>query len=78
MKTNLPVTDLALPVSTGNVARPYSVSRPVRTASGYDAAGVLDTVEIGGGKFQPVPADTPIKQVPAQKSGKGIYIDLWA
>jgi hypothetical protein len=46
--------------------------------SGYDADGVIDTVEIRRYDFRPLPVTEKSKIRGAAGSGKGLYIDLWA
>jgi hypothetical protein len=46
--------------------------------SGYDADGVIDTVEIRRYDFRPLPVTVKSKIRGAAGSGKGLYINLWA
>jgi hypothetical protein len=78
MKVNLQRTNLTLPVPAGTEARLYPLSRPARTHAGYDASGVIDTVEIRRGNFQALPANGQVKNLSTPQTGKGVYIDLWA
>lgn len=78
MKANLYRTELMLPVPAGAEARPYPLSKPTRVHSGYDASGIIDTVEIRRGNFQALPADKQVKNPSTPPTGKGIYIDFWA
>jgi hypothetical protein len=78
MKVNLQRTNLTLPAPVGTEARLYPLSRPQRTPAGYDASGVIDTVEIRRGNFQALPANRQINNLFTPQTGKGIYIDLWA
>jgi|WetSurMetagenome_2_1015567.scaffolds.fasta_scaffold496069_1 hypothetical protein len=77
MKADLSRTDLTLPIPIGAEARLYRILSPKHKPSGYDVSGVIDTVEIRRGDFQPLAAAT-VKNIPVSKTGKGVYIDLWA
>jgi hypothetical protein len=79
MIVNLQRTNLTLPVAAGTEARLYPLSRPARAHSGYNASGIIDTVEIRRGNFQALPANRQVKNLSTQPpTGKGVYIDLWA
>lgn len=79
MKVNLQRTNLMLPVAAGTEARLYPLSKPPRTHSGYDASGIIDTVEIRRSNFQVLPANRQVKNLSTPpQTGKGVYIDLWA
>ena len=78
MNANLRRTELTLPVPVGAEARLHPLSRPARAHSGYDTSGIIDTVEIRRGNFQTLPANPRMKNLPVAKTGKGIYLDLWA
>jgi hypothetical protein len=78
MKANLERTNLTLPVPAGTEARLHPLSKPTRVQPGYDASGIIDTVEIRRGNFQALPADKQLKNLTTPQTGKGVYIDLWA
>jgi hypothetical protein len=78
MKVNPQQTNLTLPVAAATAARLYPLLKPARTNAGYDASGVIDTVEIRRGNFQALPANRQVKYPAPTPAGKGTYIDLWA
>ena len=78
MKVNLQQTNLTLPVPAATAARLYPLSKTARTHAGYDASGVIDTVEIRRGNFQALPANRQVQNPVSPPAGKGVYIDLWA
>ena len=78
MKADLNRIDIKLPIPVMAEAHLYPISKPPRPTSGYDVSGVIDTVEIRRGDFQTLPAAKQARNIPASKTGKGIYIDLWA
>ena len=78
MKADLNRIDLTLPIPVMAKAHLYPISKPPRPTSGYDAAGVIDTVEIRRGNYQTLPAAKPARNIPVSKTGKGVYIDFWA
>ena len=78
MKVARPPIDLTLPVPARADGRLSSVQKSPRMRSGYDADGVIDTVEIRRYDFRPLPVTEKSKIRGAAGSGKGLYIDLWA
>jgi len=78
MKADLNRIDIKLPIPVMAEAHIYPISKPPRLTSGYDASGVIDTVEIRHGDFQTLPAAKQARYIPASRTGKGVYIDLWA
>ena len=67
-----------MPVPAGTELRIYPLPRPARMHAGYDASGIIDTVEIRRGDFQALPANRQVKNPARPPAGKGTYIDLWA
>ena len=78
MKADLNRIEIKLPMPIMAEAHIYPISKPHRLTSSYDASGVIDTVEIRRGDFQTLPAAKQARNIPASKTGKGVYIDLWA
>jgi hypothetical protein len=78
MKVERPPRDLTLPVPVKADGKPSSLLRSPKARSAYDAAGVIDTVEIRHNDFQPIPVAGKSKKQGAAGAVKGLYIDLWA
>lgn len=78
MKTNLSVTDTAPVYPQRYKARPYLPSHETRVARGYEAALVIDAVEIEKGEFRALSHDKPLKNPSRAQAGRGVFIDVWA
>lgn len=78
MKIESPPTNWTLPAASRTDLHVSSVRKTPGTRRGYDAAGVIDTVQIRRHDFRPLPITEAIRYKNAADSGKGLYIDLWA
>lgn len=77
MKVERRPIDLTLPVPTREDAGRSFVSKSPKTRSAYDAAGVIDTVEIRRNDFHIMQPPESSKRPDAHPQ-KGLFIDLWA